>query len=480
MANTFFFYDLETTGLDARNDRVMQFAGIRTDADFEPIGQPYNVLVRLNDDVLPSPEALMVTGITPQQTVEGGMTEAEFAKLLIDEIFVPDTTAVGFNNIRFDDEFIRHLLWRNFHDPYEWSWKDGRSRWDMLDVVRMTRALRPEGIIWPVDAKMQPTNKLELIASLNGIDHIKAHDALSDVEALIGVARLIRSKQPQLFDYLLKMRDKKEVKKLVNLDDKKPFVYVSGRYGSTYNKSTIAVPLTQGRNGNVVVYDLRYDPADFVDMSQSAIEETMRAPWADRQKIGYKPIPVKELQYNRAPAVAPLGVLNQSDGWKRIGISEEQVAKNMSALFRSPSFAENMRTIFETIPDYPPSADPESRLYDGFLSDIDKMRVDTVRQADESTLADFHPSFIDDRLDELLLHYKARNYPKSLAEDEAVAWEKWRSAKIMSAMPVFIKSLKKLSTTIDDENKQFILQELQLWAESVMPIEDDSQQSLDF
>lgn len=103
MPKTFFFYDLETSGLSARDARIMQFAGIRTDMDLNPIGEPYNVLVRLNDDTLPSPEALMVTGITPQETVADGYSEAEFAKLLIDEVFTPDTIATGFNSVSFDD-----------------------------------------------------------------------------------------------------------------------------------------------------------------------------------------------------------------------------------------------------------------------------------------------------------------------------------------------------------------------------------------
>ena len=141
MSKTFFFYDLETSGLNPRQDRIMQFAGQRTTLELEPIGEPYNILVKLNDDTLPNPDALMVTGITPQSTQADGYTEAEFAKLLMDEIFTEDTITVGFNNIRFDDEFIRAFFWRNFYDPYEWCWRDGRSRWDMLDVVRMTRAL---------------------------------------------------------------------------------------------------------------------------------------------------------------------------------------------------------------------------------------------------------------------------------------------------------------------------------------------------
>lgn len=471
MLKTFFFYDLETSGLSARDDRIMQFAGIRTTLDLEPIGDPYNILVTLNDDTLPSPDALMVTGITPQQTVADGYTEAEFAKLLMNDVFTPDTIAVGFNNIRFDDEFIRHLLWRNFYDPYEWTWKDGRSRWDLLDVVRMTRALRPDGIEWPVvDGK--PTNRLELLTKLNGIDHLKAHDALNDVEALIAVTRLIKVKQPQLYDYLFKLRDKNEIKKLVNLDDKQPFVYVSGRFDNQFHKATVAFPLTTGRNVAVVVYDLRHDPTPFLDMSLSELEKIFYANWEERQKDDFRPLPVKELQYNRAPAVAPLGVLAQADGWTRIGLDEATITKHRNTLLSSPGFAENIRTMIERRPEFKKSSDPEAQLYDGFLDNQDVLAVEKVRHADANTLADLHPEFHDERLTPLLLHYKARNFPRSLAEDEVTEWETWRASRLQRQLPDFLKSLNSLATTTTDESKQFILQELQLWAESVMPVAD--------
>lgn len=452
----------------------MQFAGIRTNLDLKPVGEPVNMLVALNDDTLPSPEALMVTGITPQQTVADGYTEAEFAKIIANDIFTPDTIAIGFNNIRFDDEFIRHLFWRNFHDAYEWSWKEGRSRWDLLDVVRMTRALRPEGIEWPVDAKGVATNRLELIAKVNKIDHFKAHDALSDVQALIAVTKLIRDRQPQLYDYLFKMRDKNEVKKLVNLDYKQPFVYVSGRLDSEFDKATVAFPLTAGKNGNVVVYDLRFDPTPYLQMDSKTLAKKLYATWEERQADDFIKLPVKELQYNHAPAVAPLGVLTQNDGWKKISLDEATITKNKDILLSAPEFAENIRTIFENREEYKKSNDPELQLYDGFVPDVDKMRMEKVRNADANELADFHPNFTDERLEPLLLHYKARNFPKSLSQDEQIEWEKWRAAKITAELPAFAKSLQKLATSTTDEKKLFILQELQLWAESIAPADIDN------
>jgi len=473
MTKTFFFYDLETSGLSGRDDRIMQFAGIRTDENLDQVGEPVNVLVKLADDVLPSPEALMVTGITPQQTIADGYSEAEFAKMLNEEVFTPDTVVIGFNNIRFDDEFIRYLFWRNFHDPYEWSWRDGRSRWDLLDVVRMTRALRPEGINWPVDKDGKPTNRLELLSKTNNLVHTKAHDALSDVEALIAVTRLIKEKQPQLYDYLFKLRDKNEIKKLINLQDKKPFVYVSGRLDGEFNKASVAFPLTSGKNGNVVVYDLRYDPTPFLKLDQKELTKILYATWEERKAEDFQKLPIKELQYNHAPAVAPLGVLAQHDGWKKIGLSEDIITKNRDILLSAPAFAENVRSIFENKKEYKPSNDAEAQLYDSFMPDVDKLRTEVVRNASENQLADLNPNFTDERLAPLLLHYKARSFPKSLSEEESVLWEKWRSNKINESLPGFAKSMQKLAAAELSDEKKFILEELQLWAESLLPVDID-------
>lgn len=471
MTQTFFFYDLETSGLSGREARVMQFAGIRTDMELNQIGEPYNILVRLSDDTLPSPDALMVTGITPQQTREDGVSEAKFCRLLSEEIFTPETTVVGFNNIRFDDEFIRHTLWRNFYDPYEWAWKNGRSRWDLLDVVRITRALRPEGIEWPVDAKGKATNRLELLAEVNKLTHDKAHDALSDVEALIGLTKLIRDTQPKLYSYLLDMRDKKRVKQLVNLDEKQPFVYTSGRYDVEFAKTTVAFPLTAGKNGNVVVYDLRYDPTPFLDMSPKELAKKLYASWDEHKADDFVALPVKELQYNRAPAVAPLGVLEQDDGWKKLDLTPEKLEVHKKTLLASPHFAENIRSLFENKPDYKKAADPEAQLYDSFVGDKDRLRIETVRNASSRELADFHPNFQDERLAPLLMHYKARSYPESLSESESMAWETWRAEHLAAQLPAFSSSLERLGRTTTDEQRVFVLQEMQLWAESILPSE---------
>lgn len=455
----------------------MQFAGQRTDWDLRPVGDPVNILIKLPDDTLPSPHAVMVTGITPQSTQAGGLTEAEFCHFLAREVFTSGTCVLGYNSIRFDDEFIRHLFWRNFHDPYEWQWRDGRSRWDLLDVVRLTRALRPEGITWPFSPKtikdpatgaeqtiQVPTNRLELITELNHIEHAHAHDALSDVEATIAVARLIKEKQPQLFEFLFSMRDKKSVQKLANLDTKKPFVYASGRYSNEFNKTTVVFPLAPGRNGNLLVFDLRHNLDDLLSSGQT------------QKEPNFFPA-VKELALNKCPAVAPLGVLSQADGWEKIGLSPDTIQQNLDSLLAHPEFAEQMRSQYEEPPEWPASPDPESALYDAFLPDGDRRICSLVATADANKLADFTPNFTDERLPDLLIHYKAKNFPQSLNSREMEVWEDYRCQRLESQTPKFLQDLQELSekarTGVKLPNGRlvdlFLLEELGLWFESVQP-----------
>lgn len=468
--HTFFFYDLETSGLSARTQRIMQFAGQRTDAQLQPVGDPVNVLVRLSDDILPEPYAVTVTGITPQMTLSDGLSEPEFARFVSEEVFTPNTVAVGYNNVRFDDEFMRHMLWRNFYDPYEWAWSEGRSRWDILDVVRMTRALRPEGIEWAVDASGAPTNRLELLAKANNLLHTKAHDALSDVEALIALTQLLQQKQPQLFDYLFKLRSKDNVVKLVNLEDPKPFVYASGRYGKDHDFTTVAFPVASGtRPGSVLVYDLRYDPTPFLKATPQALASTLFAEHERRSQEGFVPLPVKELTYNKCPAVAPLGVLDDSSQ-RRLDVSLDTVQRHLQLLLQYPAFKEAVRTAYEMREPYAPSTDVEQQLYDGFIPDHDKTLSGAVRAADVHTLADFHPQFADSRLSELLLRYKARWFSDSLAGDERQTWEQYRSQKLRQQLPGYMQTLAKLAETCVDT---FVLEELQLWAESIAVIDTE-------
>jgi len=482
MAASFLFYDLETSGVSPKSSRIMQFAGQRTDMNLEPVGESYNYLIKLTPDTLPDPEAILITGITPQQTISEGYSEAEFLRLFHESIATPETIFVGFNSIRFDDEFMRYLHYRNFYDPYEWSWQDGRSRWDLLDVVRMMRALRPDGISWPFASDGSPTNRLELLAELNNIQHTQAHDALSDVQATISLARLIRDKQPKLFSYLLTLRDKKAVAKLVNSDQ--PFVYASGRYDSAHEKTTVATVISDvaDQAQAKLVYDLRYDPAEYTSLTVEKLAEQWRLPQAERTLH----IPVKLLRMNRCPAVAPFSVLDD-DSQTRLQLDADVIQRHkkslityqqqLAKLFQQAHAAMQKQRQQQLMSDI---SDVDSALYDGFFSDQDRQQLPSVRQAPPEKLQASEFQFSDDRLTQLLPLYKARNYPDQLSAEEAQQWEAFRAQKLLGSSPdasgelqQFAQRLEAVasrSEVLEDDHKQYLLQELQLYAESIAPI----------
>jgi exodeoxyribonuclease-1 len=482
MAASFFFYDLETSGFNPRSARVMQFAGQRTDMNLQPIGDPVNVLIKLSADVVPDPDAVLVTGITPQQTLADGITEAEFLKLFYEEVVKPDTIFTGFNTVRFDDEFMRFLHYRNFYDPYEWHWKDGCSRWDILDVARMTRALRPDGIEWPYASDGKPTNRLEFLTKVNKLDHSKAHDALNDVFATIAVARLIREKQPELFEFLLRHRDKRVAKALV--ENGQPFVYTSGRYSSQYLHTTAAILIGSHLKQDAgIVYDLRFDPKPFIDMSVDQLIEA----WRYTKDPAILRLPVKTVKYNRVPAIAPLGVIKDKASQERIGLTLETIETNRQSLRKHQTeFADRVteaiikldkereRTQLSLVQD---ESTVDERLYDGFIDKTDAGIMRAVRVADPAEIADYGDKFQDARLKQLLPLYKARNYPQSLSAEERAEWDKFCKLKLLnggteSRLAKYFSRLQELAAdTKLSGQKQYLLEELQLYGESIIPAE---------
>lgn len=478
MAASFFFYDLETSGIRPLEGRIMQFAGQRTDLELNPIGEPVSLYIQLTEDVLPDPDAILVTGITPQMTITDGVTEADFLRTFTSEIALPNTVFVGYNTVRFDDEFMRCLHYRNFYDPYEWQWQEGRSRWDLLDVVRMTRALRPDDIEWPFDLKGNPTNRLELLTGLNKLSHAHAHEALSDVEATIAVARLIRNKQTKLFDYLFSMRDKRKTAELV--ESGQPFVYTSGKYASEYEKTTIVDRICGHPKGRgSFVYDLRFDPLEYKDMSPEQLVER----WRWKKDADEPRLPVKTLQYNRCPAVAPLGVLDAASQ-KRLKLDMEQINQHLKALRQMTDLEERLCKAWEILENDSPAQtslistdkDVDNCIYDGFFSNEDKQAMRVVRAARPEELGSLDLHFNDQRLSALLPLYKARNYPKALTSEERTEWERFCERKLLaggqhSRMAQFFTRLQEIAARDTlTPHQQYLLEELRLYAESIMPV----------
>ena len=416
---TIFWYDYETTGINPRCDRPVQVAGIRTDLELNEIDEPLNLYCLPSDDILAHPMACLITGITPSRLEDRGLVEAEFMTRTHAHLSLPGTCGAGYNTLRFDDEVTRYSLYRNFFDPYAREWQGGNSRWDLIDVVRTAYALRPEGIVWP-EEEGRVTLKLERLTAANGIDHGQAHDALSDVRATIALARLIRDKQPKLYDWLFQLRTKQRVLDQVRLLE--PMVHISGRFSAARHYLGVVLPLAwhpKNRNA-LIVCDLHFDPRPLLELDA----ESLRAQLYTRREDlpdGQLPVPLKLIHVNRCPVVAPMNVVRAQDQ-ERLQLDVGQCQERAQTLIEAQELWRDKLTAIYAREDFVPSADPEQQLYDGFIGDRDRRLCEQVRLSDPEALAKDTWPFDDERLPELLFRYRARNFAHTLNEQERERW----------------------------------------------------------
>lgn len=422
MTETFYWYDLETTGTHPKWDRIVQFAGQRTDQDLNPIGEELCFFVRLPDDVLPNPDAALVTGITPSRLAAEGISEFDALQRMLKEFNVPGTCALGYNSLRFDDEFVRYALYRHLQDPYAREYRNGNTRWDLVDLVRAAGALRREGIQWPTDEAGQPVYKLEELTRANGIDHGQAHDAMSDVHATIGMARLLKAKQPRLFEYYYDMRQKKSVKELLEPLGARLCVHVSAMYGKDRSNVAPVISITRhpGNTNTIVVADLGEDIESLLDWSEDEIRQRLFVPRGETRA------PLREVKINRSPFVAPFEVLTD-ENIQALGLSKKIIKERWRRL-KQPAIAQKIRRAY--VQDaMPREKDPDAALYSAFLQEEDKARANHLNQeVAQGRWSDM--DFRDSRLPVLAARMKARSFPQLMTPDERDQWQDYVKDKL--------------------------------------------------
>jgi len=428
---SFLWHDYETFGAYPQLDRPAQFAAIRTNAELEPVGEPISWYCQPARDVLPHPIASLITGITPQEALKKGLVEAEFAARIHTEMMEHSTCSAGYNSIHFDDEFSRNLFYRNFYDPYEREYKNNNSRWDLIDLARMCYALRPAGIIWPEHEPGKPSFKLEHLSAANHIEHLGAHEALSDVVATIGLARLIRSQQPRLYDWALKMRDQHQVMQMLSPASPEPLLHTSSRIPARRGCTTLVLPLSiyPDRKKSVIVFDLMSDPEPLLSLTADEIADRLFTPAADLPE-DVERIPLKAIHSNHVPMLAPVTTLKDVD-CQRIGLDPQRCFEHAEKIIRVlPQIRNKVMDVFKP---HPPGADtdPDHMIYSGgFFADTDRRLMDKIRTTAPEKLAQQDWPFKDSRLMEMLFRYRARNYPATLSLKESRLWQTRRLARL--------------------------------------------------
>lgn len=465
MEHSFLWHDYETFGVDVRYDRPAQFAAIRTDAEFNEIEAPINVYCQPAADYLPSPSACFLTGITPQHCLQHGVVEYHFAQRIHAELSRPNTVSVGYNNIHFDDEYTRFLLWRNLMEPYGREWQNACSRWDLLNVVRFAHALRPEGVQWAQHADGSPSFRLEDLSAVNQLQHEHAHDALSDVRATLALARTIKMAQPKLFEFSLKLRKKDAVLHEMGLPSvaqyAQPFLHTSGMLPTEYGCIAVMFPLAHhptNRN-EVIAWDLRHNPQQLADMSANDIRIRMFTKKDDLPE-GVARLPIKTIHINRAPmVVGNLRTLSDTQA-QRWQIDMAQSLQHAQIARTLPDMSAIWADVFSLQPVSDTLTDVDADLYAGFLSGADRRKLDNIRSLNAEELAVEKAVFDDDRLHELVWRYRARNYPNSLNAEEQIRWQTHCQQRLQNGagnartIEAYLTEIDSISTQVDTTPKQ--------------------------
>jgi exodeoxyribonuclease-1 len=471
---SFYWHDYETWGANPRVDRVAQFAGIRTDENLEIVGEPLMLYAKPTSDFLPHPEAVLITGITPQLASSEGVPEADFFRLIHTELSQSNSCIVGYNNLRFDDEVTRFGFYRNFRDPYAYSWQNGNSRWDVLDLLRLTRALRPEGIQWPMNDKGVASFKLTDLTKANDIEQQGAHDALVDVKATIALAKLVKQKQPKLFDFYFNLRNKNKAAELLNLSKPDILLHVSGMFPADQGCLAPILPLLANptNSNEIICYNLRFNPEILLNLSAEDIQKKLYTRTVDLAE-GDQRLPLKGVHINKSPALAPVSTLNekQADQWQ---FEWDEIRVNRDLLISDPNIIKRLTHVYSEVRYYP-SGDADGALYEGFINQQDRLVCNQVLAATPIELSSWSGDcFQDKRLQTLFFRYRARNFPQSLTPDESLRWQRFCQSRLLDednanglTVERFQQQLLTLAQREQGDREQALLNKLSLWAQQI-------------
>lgn len=411
----FAFFDLETTGTSPAFDHPLQFAAILTDAEFREI-ERVNLRCRLAPHIIPSPQALAVTGVRPHQLVDHDLPSLfEFAQALT-ALVSRWSPAIwtGFNSIRFDEEMLRQMFYQNLQPEIFATQFNGNTRFDIMTAVFAVFQRRPDLLEWPVDETGRVRFKLDRLAPENGFEGHNAHDALGDVEATIHLARLITERAPDLWQQLLANRDKSYVQ--AQLDEFEPVELIE-RFGGGPPKAIMGCLCGYAvKNQNqAYLFDLdALDPQELITVSAADLMAAMDA----------EPRPLRSISINKVPMLLPPAT-----------VTDEQ-RRRAQALAEAPELRQ--RLIAAMAARYPADPDTapqyvEQQIFNGFYSWNDKARLKEFQGADWPRRQEIVATFEDARLRQLGARLVAFHSPNLLSDSDRrryIAWrrERWNAS----------------------------------------------------
>lgn len=356
----FAFYDFETTGISPAFDQPLQFAAILTDDDFNEI-ERVNLRCRLAPHILPSPMAMAITGVSPEQLLDPSLPSwFEFAVQLRDliERWAP-ATWTGYNSIAFDEEVLRQTFYQNLQPNLYETQFNGNDRMDIMKVVYAVWLKAPDILNWPTGDNGKIVFKLDQLAPANGFTNHDAHDALGDVEATIHIAQLIRDRAPEVWNEALGSRDKQYVAN--NLESGMPFALVERFGGPPRELIGCFCGFQEGNASRAGFFNLaNADPSDYLEADDETLDDA----------VGKSPILIRSLATNKFPLL-----FNIDD-------VDPLIADRAAQIVAHPEFHKRVgQAMARRFSDAEPPEHVEQQIYQGFYSSEDSSALKGFQSA---------------------------------------------------------------------------------------------------
>lgn len=457
--SSFLWEDYETWGTDPQYDESSQYACVRTNMDLNIIDIPLNIFCKPSGFRIPHPVSVEVTKLSPLYCLEHGLNESQFANTIFLEKNIPKTCSSAYNGINFDSNVSRYLFHRNLLPAYETEFKNGNSIWDILMVGSLYRALRPNGINWPTNKEGTPSLRLEDLCKANDIVQENAHDAISDVFGLIGYAKLLKSKQPKMWDFMYKNKSKKELANYIKFRSK-IYLYSSMFFGNDCHYTKPILPILQLKNekNSIIAIDLSTPIDKFTKLSAEELNKLIYTSKKELEEQNKTRPPIIKIKLNKCPAITTAGALDE-ESTKRLKINQSQVLDNARKILSNTKFINTIESAYATKNEPKLPTNPEAQLYGfNFYSKSDTAKISQILR-DGVQFGLQKPTIWDDpRPHELLKRIIYKSYPDLLPENFKEEMEEVRKANLNLNNEITIDNYIKESEAITDEKlrKEYI------------------------
>ena len=352
----FIFYDTETTGINIDFDQIIQFSAILTNHDFVEIDR-INVKCRRLPWIVPSPSAMLITGVRPSQ-IDNALVQQFPEMMAVIYKKIEDWSPaifIGYNSFYFDEPLLQRALWQSLHPPYM-TITNGNGRADLLPLVRAVSRLAPHALSIPNMASGRPSFKLDRLAPMNGFSHQNAHDALEDTQAVIHLSKKIAARVPNLWNSFVHQSRKRFGVDLINSNA--PIYFVEPSNSGKPGWWGRSIDPEHRKSSTAFIVRLDSDWERFFSATEALQKNFLSDPSFQARLIKANMLPI---------------VLSEAEALDSFGIIPSKKEASSDKLLSSPRRQSNLMRLLTQIPARKPEPEAlEQRIFEGFPSKGDE------------------------------------------------------------------------------------------------------------